>query len=216
MRIQFEHDNFASPQVSIILLDWSCRESFHILHYLSNQTIPREKYEVIWIEYYDRKVREIEKSLEEYHRSNSPPLLDKWITMDMPDQIYYHKHLMYNIGIIASSGTILTVCDSDAVVNPTFLESIIRFFEKENNVVLHMDQVRSVETRFYPFNYPTIEEIKRSECANLIDGKPRGLVDRSFPLHTPNYGACFSALRKDIIHIGGADGDVSNHEMTPC
>lgn len=205
MRIQFERNNFTSPQVSIILLDWSCRESFHILHYLSNQTIPREKYEVIWIEYYDRKVREIEKSLAECHRPNSLPLLDKWITMDMPHQIYYHKHLMYNIGIIASSGTILTVCDSDAVVNPTFLESIIRFFEKENDVVLHMDQVRSVETRFYPFNYPTIEEIKRSECANLIDGKPRGLVDRSFPLHTPNYGACFSALRKDVIHIGGAD-----------
>ena len=30
------------PKVSFILLDWSVRESFHFLHYLSQQTVPRE------------------------------------------------------------------------------------------------------------------------------------------------------------------------------
>ena len=43
-----------APRVSLVLLDWSVRESFHLLHYLSKQTVPRSKFEVIIIEYYSR------------------------------------------------------------------------------------------------------------------------------------------------------------------
>ena len=205
MRILFDNPNTLSPQVSIILLDWSCRESFHVLHYLKRQSIPRDAYEIIWIEYFGRKAADIEKWLEESQNWGEPPVVDRWIVMDMPDQIYYHKHLMYNIGLIASRGTIFTICDSDAVASPTFIESIIKTFEKHQNIVLHMDELRNIEMRFYPFNYPSIEEISSTMCLNLLNGKPRGLVDKSAPLHLPNYGACFSALRDDIICIGGAD-----------
>src|SRR3990170_3354604 len=44
----------ARPKVSLILLDWSVRESFHLLHYLARQDVPREDFEVIVIEYYSR------------------------------------------------------------------------------------------------------------------------------------------------------------------
>ncbi len=205
MRFIFNNSNNIFPKVSIILVDWSCRESFHILHYLNKQTVPRDKYEIIWIEYFNKKANEIESWIEKCHFYNKPPVLDKWLIMDMPDKFYYHKHLMYNIGIMVSKGTILTICDSDAIVSPTFIETIIGFFNKNSDVVLHMDEIRSAETRFYPFNYPDIDEILRSKCSNLINGKPKGLVDRSFPFHFPNYGACFSACRQDIIDIGGAD-----------
>jgi hypothetical protein len=30
-----------SPKISIILLDWGVRESFHFLHYISKQNIDR-------------------------------------------------------------------------------------------------------------------------------------------------------------------------------
>ena len=60
MEILFEHKNCEPKKVSIILVDWSCRESFHILHYLADQTTPREEFEIIWIEYYDRRSPEIE------------------------------------------------------------------------------------------------------------------------------------------------------------
>ena len=42
------------PKVSIILLDWSCREQFHTLAWLSNQTVARSQYELLWVELYDR------------------------------------------------------------------------------------------------------------------------------------------------------------------
>jgi hypothetical protein len=205
VRILFQNSNYTDPKVSVVLVDWSCRESFHILRYLSDQTVPRDQYELIWIEYFQRKAPSIQKWLEESIASGKPPILDKWIVMEMPTQVYYHKHLMYNVGIVASRGNLLTICDSDAVAGQTFVESIINAFEKDKNIVLHMDQLRNMDKRFYPFNYPSIQEIRRTKCLNSCDGKPIGLVDRSAPLHLPNYGACFSAIRKDLIAIGGAD-----------
>ncbi|MGH8648877.1 MAG: hypothetical protein ACREUP_06180, partial [Burkholderiales bacterium] len=42
------------PRLSLILLDWSVRESFHLLHYLARQDVPRDAFEVLVIEYYAR------------------------------------------------------------------------------------------------------------------------------------------------------------------
>jgi tetratricopeptide (TPR) repeat protein len=112
---------------------------------------------------------------------------------------------MYNIGIILSKGRIITICDSDAIVKPTFIESIIKAFEEDSNIVVHMDEVRNINKKFYPFNYPTIEEVISEGCINFKNGKTTGILDKEDPLHTRNYGACMSALREDLINIGGAD-----------
>src|SRR5882724_8062037 len=114
MQLLFKTERLVSPKISIVLLDWSCRESFHILEYLENQTIPRNQYEVIWIEYYDRKAPAIEEKLKHCDLSQKSPILDQWISLDMPSDVYYHKHLMYNVGTVLSRGEIITICDSDA------------------------------------------------------------------------------------------------------
>ena len=205
MEILFYNKNICSPKVSIVLIDWSCRESFHILQYLACQSVPREKFEIIWIEFYDQQSHEIEVGLEECEKLSKPPIIDKWIVMGTPRNVCFHKHLMYNIGIIAGKGDIITICDSDAIVNPTFVESIIKSFDEDRNIVLHMDEVRNNDRRFYPFNYQSIEEVIGEGCINFKQGKTTGLVDKEDPLHTRNYGACMSALREDVINIGGAD-----------
>ena len=204
----FESCTGTNPKVSVVLLDWSVRESYHVLDYLNKQRINRAQYEIIWIEYYSRRSPEIEEGLKESGKFCKLPVVDKWIVMGMPDNVYYHKHLMFNVGIVASQGKIITFCDSDAMVSPTFVESIINSFEEENHIVLHMDEVRNIDKRFYPFNYPSIEEIKGKGCINWKDGKTTGLLDREDPLHTRNYGACMSALREDFMNIGGADEHV--------
>jgi hypothetical protein len=205
LRILYNNSHSVFPKISIVLLDWSCRESFHILDYLENQTIPRNQYEVIWIEYYDRKAPEIEEKLKHCELSQKSPILDQWISLDMPRDVYYHKHLMYNLGLILSRGEIVTICDSDAIVRKTFVEEIVRCFEKDPNIVLHLDEVRNNNKRFYPFNYPRVEEAIGDGCINWRDGKTTGLWDVDDIMHTRNYGACFAASRKDIISIGGAD-----------
>ncbi len=205
MELLFENKTSDKPVVSIILLDWSCRESFHILNYLSNQTIPRKQYEIIWIEYYGRRPSAIESGLKKCERLHKPPNIDKWIVMDIQNNVYYHKHLMYNIGIVAGKGKIITICDSDAIVKPTFVEAIIKSFEKNDNIVLHMDEVRNIERRFYPFNYPSIDELTHKGCINWKNGKTTGLLDKKDFIHSVNYGACMCAFREDLINIGGAD-----------
>lgn len=199
--VAFRAERTVPPRLSIVLLDWSCRESFHTLRYLQRQSVPRELYEVIWIEYYRRRAPVIAQSIDE----GPPPLVDQWIIIDMPPEVYYHKHLMYNVGILASRGEIVTFCDSDAMMRPTFVASILEEFERDSDIVLHMDQVRNNDRRFYPFNYPSFEEVVGPGAINWTGQTTTGLMDTEDPLHARNYGACMSARRQHLLAIGGAD-----------
>ncbi|MBF0511049.1 MAG: hypothetical protein HQL13_01830 [Candidatus Omnitrophica bacterium] len=205
MNLKFEHKAAALPQVTFVLLDWSCRQSFHMLDYLNDQTIPRQNYEIIWIEYYQRRAWQIDHKLKEYKEKGRLPVVDKWLVLDCPQDVYYHKHLMYNVGIAVSRACIICFCDSDAVVKHSFVQRIIQSFAVNPNIVLHMDQIRNKSKKFYPFNYPSIEEIVADGCINFKEGKTTGLWDTQDILHTRNYGACMAARREDLINIGGAD-----------
>jgi hypothetical protein len=185
-----------SPLVSLVLLDWSVRESFHLLHYLQQQSVARDDFEVIIIEYYSR-VSEAVKKFEAQ--------VDTWLVLDMPLNCYYHKHLMYNAGILVAHCDIIMIGDSDAMVKPTFIESIIKAFESDSKIVYHIDQFRNLRRDFYPFNYPSFEDVLGDGCINNINGKTAGVLNTEDPIHSRNYGACMCAKREDLIAIGGAD-----------
>ncbi|MFZ3072826.1 MAG: hypothetical protein WA162_06260 [Thermodesulfobacteriota bacterium] len=203
MEIVFDSQN-PSAELSIILLDWSCRESFHTLEYLAKQNIARERYEVVWVEYYGRRAGWIETEIQKAVREGRRPPVDRWVVMGMPSGVCYHKHLMFNAGIIASKGAIAALCDSDAIIMPTFASSVIESF-KEPGIVLHIDEVRNNDERFYPFKYPSVEDVIGKGCVNWNGRATTGLVDKEDQLHSLNYGACMAALRCDMIEAGGAD-----------
>lgn len=184
------------PKVSLILVDWSVRESFHLLHYLGKQNIDRDLFEVIVIEYYSR-ISEAIRPFEDQ--------VDTWLLLEMPESCYYHKHLIYNAGIVASKGDICVICDSDAMVKDGFIRAIIAEFDNNADIVLHLDQFRNTRRDLYPFCYPSFEEVMGKGCVNNIRGQPRGLLDKKDPIHSRNYGACMCARRNDLIAIGGAD-----------
>jgi hypothetical protein len=191
-----KQDRRARPKISLILVDWSVRESFQLLHYLGKQNVERNSFEVIVIEYYSRAadaIRQLENQV------------DIWLLLEMPESCYYHKHLMYNAGILAANGEICVICDSDAMAKEGFIRAIITQFENDPGIVLHLDQFRNSRRDFYPFCYPTFEEVAGRGCINNIGGKPRGIIDDTDPIHIRNYGACMCAPRADLIAIGGAD-----------
>lgn len=175
-----------------MLIDWSVRESFHILKYLSQQTEPRSNYEILWIEFYDSTAA-------------MRYAADKFIILNIPRRVCYHKHLLYNVGIANSSGEIVLFCDSDAILTKTFVRSVLYAFEQEPRIVLHVDQVRNHNKRFYPFSYPSIELITAKGQSNWRNRTTTGMLDNHDSLHRRNYGACMAARREDLIAIGGAD-----------
>ena len=188
------------PRLSLILLDWGVRESLHVLHYLQQQTIPREAIEVVLVEYYDT----VSKPAAAFESR-----IDTWVLLEMPSDCYYHKHLMYNAGTVLSQGEILMFADSDAMVRPTFVETVFKAFDRDPSIVYHMDEFRNIRRDFYPFNYPSFEAIVGEGCINNVDGKTKGILDEIDPMHTRNYGACMCARREDIIGVGGADEDLT-------
>jgi hypothetical protein len=123
----------------------------------------------------------------------------------MPEATYYHKHLMYNVGLVLSRGKIVAIVDSDAMVRERFVERILGAFQQDQKIVLHLDQFRNHRRDLYPFNFPSFDAVVGEGCINHLNGQTIGVCDDTDPLHSRNYGACMCALRDDLVAIGGAD-----------
>ncbi len=165
-------------KVSVILLDWSCRERFHSFDWLNRQNVPRKQYELIWIELYDRVV---------------PVAMEKAdVVITCGQNGVYHKHMGYNIGLLHSKGKVVVICDSDAVFPEDFVTSIIKTFNlaksdiPDSLVLMHYQWRSSV---LYPDGLSEIEELTKYSWADLW----------------PNVGACMSVSRSDAIRFGGFD-----------
>ncbi len=191
------------PRVSVILIDWGVRESFHSLRYLNRQTVRREDYELIWLEFYDRKPAGLRELVEQ--TGDGRPALEKWIVLGYPDDFLYHKHRLYNVGILAAEGDICVICDSDAMFRPTFIEKLLAAFSQTPGAVVHLDEVRNVNRAYYPFNYPDFDALLGEGCINWQGHTTLGLDASPDRIHHANYGACMAARRKDLLAIGGAD-----------
>ncbi len=186
-------------KVSIILIDWGVRESFHSIDYLNNQTMFRKDYEIIWIEYYNHRPKFIQDHVAKGN-------IDKCIVLNKEGM--YFKHLMMNEGIVASNGEIIVLCDSDAIYSPTFVESIVTTFDNNENIVLFLDQVRIYNKNYYPFKYIPWEKLKQKTDFHV---EPPGLKTLYDPIHSRNYGSCFCATKESIIEMGGLDEHPSYH-----
>ncbi len=217
MRYIIESQSNIKPKISIILLDWKVRESYHTIDYLNRQRCDRELYEIIWVEFYDYTADPLLKMVSKYKKLGLPSPVDQWIVLENPDERYYHKHVMYNTGILHAKGDIIVIMDSDAIVKIDFITFILNEFAGNPDLVLHLEEIRNFDHRFYPFPYPTLEEILgpgismpyEIEVSNKtrIDLNKSVISLKNEPelMHVYNYGSCFCAGRQNLINIGGAD-----------
>lgn len=158
-------------ELSIIMIDWGVRERFHAVEWLSNQSVPRDQYELIWVELRDRVVPQVQAKV------------DHLIVMNNTEPLY-HKHKAINAGLAKSVGRVVTMCDSDAVFPPEFVESVLDEFG-ERKVLMHQ------ERRFLT-SYPDDDSIEHIKQMHI-------------PGAEPNTSACTSMLRRDAIGFGGVD-----------
>ncbi len=190
-------------KLSIILLDWGVRESFHSLHYLNQQSVPRDQYELIWLEFYKRKPPKLQEMV--FREGPEQPLLDQWLVAGYDDDIIFNKHRLYNLGLLVAQGHICVICDSDAIFTPNFIAKVLESFAEYPRTVLHLDQIRNSDRRFHPFAYPSIDEVLGAGCINWNGQVSRGLDNSPDILHNANYGACMAAARDHLLAIGGSD-----------
>jgi hypothetical protein len=190
-------------RLSIILLDWGVRESFHSLHYLNRQTVARDHYELIWLEFYGRKPLKLQEMV--FRQGKNTPLLDQWIVAGYAGDTIFNKHRLYNLGLLVSQGHYCVICDSDAIFTPDFVAKLLEGFAATPDAVLHVDEIRNADPRFHPFSYPPISEVLGAGCINWNGTTSRGLANSPDIIHEANYGACMAAPRDIMISIGGAD-----------
>lgn len=181
-RIHLHKINQASeePVLSIVLVDWECRERFHSLDWLLKQDVPKAKYELIWVELYNRVVPEVLEKVD--------------VLITCGQEGLYHKHIGYNVGLLHARGAIVTICDSDAVFPPDFVSSVLGSFHATSAGVPSSISLMHHELRT-SFLYPD----------NLIDTQQ--LKDEKWcwwPLN-PNVGACASVRKADAVRFGGFD-----------
>src|SRR5215203_2856759 len=160
-------------KVSIILLDWSVRESFHSLHYLNQQTVPREDYELIWLEFYNRKPLKLQEMM--FRHGTQAALLDQWMVAGYSNETIFNKHRLYNLGLLVAQGQYCVICDSDAIFTPNFVAKLLDGFAETPRGVLHLDEIRNNDRRFHPFAYPSIEEVLGPGCINWNGTSSHGL-----------------------------------------
>jgi Glycosyl transferase family 2 len=171
----------SSPRLSIILLDWGCRERFTTLDWLRQQDVPKDQYELIWVEVYDRVVDEVMKKAD--------------VVITCNQEGIYHKHIGYNAGLLHARGELICVCDSDAVFPPDFVLSVFRSFQIEDGgsaipqVLMHYEWRTSL---LYPEGLTDTETLK-----DRVRWKWWPLI--------VNEGACMTVRRADAIRFGGFD-----------
>jgi len=166
------------PLLSIILLDWSVRENFHALDWLSRQDVDRWLYELIWVEAHHRALDHI------------TPRVDQHVLCRQNG--IYHKHAAWNAAALHARGSLVTFSDSDAIYPPDFVRSILQSFgcqdggDPQELVLMHYEwRTRST----YPGGITRMEQLARFEWMPLW----------------PNVGACMTVRMGDFLRYGGLD-----------
>jgi hypothetical protein len=147
-------------KISVIMVDGGFRERFHLIDCLNNQTLPRDRYELIWVECFDK----IQPDLEA--KDNV-----KFIKLNRVGKPYSMSHC-FNEGIRRSIGDLLVIPDADVFVCPDFLEKILAEHERCDDLVMYFRRYDQSEEDSGPV---TLDYLQRT-CRLKIPANYGGCV----------------------------------------
>ncbi len=161
------------PDISVIMVDGGFRERFHALDYFSEQTLERERYELIWVEYTDRPAPEAASRegvrLFTLGRSEEPQVLG----------------YAYNKGIVEARGEVLVIADADVACEPDLLERVLEEHEACPELVLYVLRLDQRE-----------EDYREGADLDYIRSS-------SSVKHTYNFGGCTTVRREWMLEMNG-------------
>ena len=137
-------------KISVITWNGNFRESFHTVDFFAQQSIAREEFEFIWVEYYDAAADELVEKIDR---------VDNARIVYLKGQGQWHAGRCMNAGIAASSGELLVIVDGDVVPRPKFLENIWQAHQSQNKSVIYVRRWDEPEKRKGPVSLPHLEDV---------------------------------------------------------
>lgn len=158
------------------MVDGSFRESFYAIDFFGKQALPKDDYELTWVEYYDRVKPELEDLISKYPNF-------KILTLKRDGE--YHSSYCFNAGIMASSGELMVIPDADVIVEENFLDKIWQEHQENNKLVMYL----------YRYNELEKDHVPKIDLKHL---------QQVCVLTNPsNYGGCLTVRRKWLEAING-------------
>ncbi len=163
-------------KISVVMVDGSFRENFHIIGSLASQTFPEEDYEVLWVEFY----ADVNDSLKENDDI-------RVITLGNSPDKEYHSSYCFNEGIRQSKGEVLIIPDADVMVEPTLLETVWKEHQSCGRLAMY----------FHRLNEPKeLHDKSRSYSLAYLKNQTRATT-------TSNFGGCLTVRKKWLMEING-------------
>lgn len=161
------------PLVSVIMVDGGFRENFEPLSTWTDQSLPPEDYELIWVEYTDRVAPPVEATGR--FRTFAMGLTDR-------PQVLPRA---YNEGIRRARADILVIPDADVYCEHDLLETVAGELTEDPREVLYVLRLDQPKSRYS--GGQGFEEVRRT-CS----------IRR-----TQNFGGCVALRRERIMEMNG-------------
>lgn len=159
------------------MVDGCFREHVHVIESLNNQSFPKELFEILWVEFYDKPNAKLAGMADNL----------RVITLGNPRDTEYHSSYCFNEGIRQSKGEVLVIPDADVMVQPSFLDSIWREHESCERLAMY----------FHRLNEPReLHDDVKSYQLDYLKSMTRVTT-------TSNFGGCLTVRKKWLVEING-------------
>lgn len=169
-------------KISVIMVDGLYRPHFAVIDSLKRQSLNKNDYEVLWVEYYDKVNPELIKKTENEQNF-------KIITLNKNGT--YHSSYCFNHGINSASGELLVIPDADVLFDEYFLEKIRDEHQKNEQLVMYI----------FRLDEPAKPE---NSSFNLDLNNLKMNCELTNP---SNYGGCLTVRKKWLLEINGYELD---------
>ena len=166
-------------KISVIMWDGSFRKFTHTIDCFSEQTFPKNEYEIIWVDFYNSS-EIIRKKLDQYKNT-------KLFTLKNDNSENWNLGICINNGVKNSIGELLVIPDPDIFVEKNFLQIIWDEHKINKNLVLYI--------RRYDEPMDCASELSKTDI--------KYLKDNCILSNPTNYAGCLSVKKENYNLIGG-------------